>query len=146
MSGVSRILSVYDDFEVRQILLALKDSKLHVSALQIETPPAETIATLKSACQSLVWVSQLTGRRIKELIQQSLQDRLRFCIESLTKDSPILVSSMKTCFERAKDKDAKESKIQTCQRILKTIHDMEEIVQIREDAPNFEKVQPTCIY
>lgn len=141
MGGVSMVLSEYDDYEVRKIVNACLDANKNIVLLKNDANTVtDVVNLLKTGSSAMVTVGQLASRRAKELIQDILMIRLKNAVEDLSKDSALLVSSLKTVFEKPGDKEVSVIRDEVVQRLLDAISEIETVVQIREEMPNYKLV------
>lgn len=74
-------------------------------------------------------LAQLTNKRVAELLYLVLQTRLRAAIQGITKESPVLINACKLGLTNPLSEAAKQSIVDTCERLEEAVKEIEIVVQ-----------------
>ncbi|KAI8818931.1 Vinculin/alpha-catenin [Fimicolochytrium jonesii] len=133
LSATAQVLSVFDDAEVRKILNACSLLRTFLTSIAKGSPPPEGtqayVQTIAQASQTIVVLAQLTNKRVAELLYLVLQTRLRAAIGSITKESPVLINACKLSLTNPGSEAAKQSIVDTCDRLTDAVGEIEIVVQ-----------------
>ncbi|KAI9362938.1 Vinculin family-domain-containing protein [Zopfochytrium polystomum] len=104
MEGTTRLLSVFDDADVRRIAETCRDLARQADAVETHFCSAAGAASATAAAgppavhlvamyaQTALALAQMTIKRVAELLNPALQARLRAAVDALAWESPCLVS------------------------------------------------------
>ena len=83
--------------------------------------------------QTVVQLAQITNKRIGELLQQSLQTRLKLAIGEVTRESPLLITTTKVWLQNQTNQRSKESRNNSCDRLIEACREIETVIQIQSE-------------
>ncbi|KAJ3017517.1 hypothetical protein HKX48_003513 [Thoreauomyces humboldtii] len=133
LAGTGQVLSAFDDAEVRKILTTCTIITNHLKTISAgPSSPVDSqayVQIIAQASQTIVVLAQLTNKRVAELLFLVLQTRLKAAITLLTKESPVLIGACKMSLTNPKSDQARTSRVDTCDRLLGAVKEIEEVVQ-----------------
>ncbi|TPX30553.1 hypothetical protein SmJEL517_g05898 [Synchytrium microbalum] len=135
LSGTTHLIYAVDDSDVRKIVTACDTAIKLYSAIPTTSiaPPQPLIHLIQQTSTVLVTVVQLSTKRVSELLQPMLQTRLKGALQSLQRESPLLITATKSLILGGGKPEAAESVRDIVARLVKSLLEIKIIVQIRED-------------
>jgi hypothetical protein len=159
LKGTTDILSVFDDLEIRKIVATATRTRQNLSKLESidtvliaanlkekksKTPPSqdpihdpstvEHFLHVVSLCAQCVFhLAQQATQRTQEVLNPTVQKRLTCLVDTLVKESPMLISACKVALQNPELGEAKVVRKGSCQRLLGTCREIEILVQYCSD-------------
>ncbi|KAI9094399.1 Vinculin/alpha-catenin [Phlyctochytrium arcticum] len=137
LSGTTAVLNVFDEAEVRKILSAASVMRAFLDAISLgPASPKDTsvyVQTIAQTSQTIVVLTQLTNKRVSELLYEVLRTRLKAALATLMRESGVLIGACKVSLVYPDNKNAVDGRKQTCQRLLDAVKEIEIVVQFRTE-------------
>lgn len=135
LSGTTKLVYAVDDSDVRKIVVACDTAIRLYSAIPTtpSNPPQPLIQLVQQTSNVLVNVVQLSTKRVAELLQPLYQTRLKGAIQTLQRESPLMVTAIKSLILGGGKQEAAAS-VKDIERILHaSLEEIKVIIQTRED-------------
>ncbi len=147
LKGTTGILNAFDDFEVRKIIRNIQhlsnETEIIKAYPQTITNAQKLVHTIAKVAQMIVHVAQAVTARATEVVSLVSSTRLNLAVTGLSKESPLLINSVKIMLQHPSDQNCQLMKNLSCDRIISVCQDMIDALQLQEDtlAPRTIAVQ-----
>ncbi|TPX44952.1 hypothetical protein SeLEV6574_g04182 [Synchytrium endobioticum] len=135
LSGTTHLVYAVDDSDVRKIVVACDTAITLYSAIPgiPINPPQPLIQLVQQTANALVTVVQLSTKRVSELLQPLYQTRLKGAIKTLQRESPLMVTAVKTLILGGGRPEASVAVRDIEGQLARNLEEIKVIVQTRDD-------------
>ncbi|KAI8913670.1 Vinculin/alpha-catenin, partial [Gorgonomyces haynaldii] len=137
LSGTTGILDASDDADVRKILQSSSQLRQYCQELKQESAdsPDEFTKAAARLSQAVFHLSQLSTKRIGELLTDWLQIQLKDAINILVRESPLMIQSCKVYLVEPKQREHRHVLLVFLDRLVDASKRIDVIVQTKGDNP-----------
>lgn len=128
LSGTTAVLQAVDDCNIRKIMQSILHLSAGVQTLKRPLKIEERIEWMQRVAQASVLTAQLVTKRVPEMLDWSIQNRLKAVLNGLRQDSPLLMSISKFIMNEGLSGYGKVVLEETCVRFDHICKEMEDII------------------